>query len=133
MGLGHAAIYKRAWPACSHSVTLSLRVLRTTSKCVVESSAYADRHSIFSFRLFADFCAQHKLTSEVTYSESAEKSFRNVGDDDADEEDDGVEPVVVERQCDEKERHSEADGEDRYEVNKLLDFAADWSLVLFDS
>ena len=39
------------------------------------------------------------------------RTFRHVGDDDADEEDDGVEPVVAQDAGDQEEAHSEEDSD----------------------
>ena len=71
-------------------------------------------------------------TAHVSYGDRAQKALGNVGDYDADEKDDGVEPVVAERQSDDEEDDSETDGEDRDEVNEVLDFTSDRSHVLLE-
>ncbi len=37
-------------------------------------------------------------------------TFRHVSDDDSDEKDDSIEPVVAEDECDDEEAHAEKDG-----------------------
>ena len=44
-------------------------------------------------------------------TETKFRTFRHVGDDDADEEDDGVEPVVAQDEGDHEEAHSKEDGD----------------------
>jgi len=41
------------------------------------------------------FIYRSKDTAGVSYGDSAEKAFRDIGDDDANEKDDGVQPVVT--------------------------------------
>ena len=69
----------------------------------------------------------------VSYGDSAEKAFRHVGNNDADEKDDRVQPVVVQRQRNDKKHHSEENSKNRYQVNKLPYFSADRSHILLES
>ena len=59
----------------------------------------------------------------ATHSDSGEQTLGHVSDDDTDEEDDGVEPVVAEDEGDDEEADSEEDGDagdDVDEVSNLL-------------
>jgi len=69
----------------------------------------------------------------MSYGESAEKSFRYVGDYDSNEKDDSIQPVVAERHCDDEKQHSEEDCKERDDVNEVTDFTADWSHFLLES
>ena len=59
----------------------------------------------------------------ATDGDSGQKSFRYVGDDDSNEEDDGVQPLVAEDERDDEERDSEEDRNAGDEVNEVLNLA----------
>ena len=59
----------------------------------------------------------------ATYGDSSQQTLGHVSDDDADQEDDGVEPVVAEDESDDEEADAEEDGhagDDVDEVSNLL-------------
>jgi len=60
----------------------------------------------------------------TTHCDSGEKSLGHVSDDDADKEDDGVEPLVAEDERDDEERDSKehCDGSD--DVDEMSDLAS---------
>ena len=60
-----------------------------------------------------------------SYRDGGEETFWNVGDDDADQEDDGVEPVVSEDECDDEEWDTEEDGHSCDEVDEVTDLPSD--------
>ncbi len=53
--------------------------------------------------------------------DGGQEAFRDVGDDDADEEDDGIEPVVAEDEGDDEEGDAEEDGHASDDVDEVLD------------
>jgi len=53
------------------------------------------------------------------YSDGCEQALGHVGDDDADEKDDSVEPIIAEYECDDKERDAEEDGDGGDEVDEV--------------
>jgi len=70
---------------------------------------------------------------DASYGDRAEKTLGHVSDNDSDEKDDGVEPVVAECQSDDEENDSQTDGEDRDEVDETVDLTTDRSHVLLES
>lgn len=65
------------------------------------------------------FCLSHSWVGS-TYSYSGQKSLRHIGNNDANEEDDGFQPGVSENQRQDKESHTEEDGHACDDVNKVL-------------
>lgn len=59
---------------------------------------------------------------QKTHSDSGQQPFGHVGHNDADEEDDGLQPGVAQDEGQDEERHSEEDSHGRDEVDKVLDF-----------
>ena len=78
-------------------------------------------------------CTREETQLSVSYGESAEKAFRNISDNDANEKDNGFQQVVTKHQWNDEKQHSKADCKNRYEMNKFLDFTANWSHVLLQS
>ena len=68
-----------------------------------------------------------------SYRDGGEETFWDVGDDDADEEDDGIEPVVSEDEGDDEEGDTEEDGHSCDEVDEVGDFFGDGRLTHLDA
>ena len=68
-----------------------------------------------------------------TDGDSCKKSFRYIGDDDADEEDDRVQPVVAEDEGDDEEGDSEEDGDAGDDVDEVLNLLGDGGLATLKS
>ena len=68
-----------------------------------------------------------------TDSDSSKETLGHVGDDDADEEDDRVEPVVAEDEGDDEEGDSEEDGDAGDDVDEVLDLLGDGGLASLKS
>ena len=66
-----------------------------------------------------------------THRHGSEETFRNVGDNDSNKEDDGVEPEVSEDERDYEERHTEEDGHSSDEMDEMSDLAGDRGLPRF--
>jgi hypothetical protein len=62
-------------------------------------------------------------------SDRGQEAFRHVGDDDPDEEDDGVTPVVAEYEGDDEEDDADEDGHARDDVNEVVDLPGQLRLV----
>lgn len=63
----------------------------------------------------------HSLGGEgQTDGDGSEETFGDVGDDDADEEDDRIEPVVAEDEGDDEEGDAEEDGHAGDDVDEVL-------------
>ena len=72
--------------------------------------------------------AGHSLGSEgQAHGNSGDETFRHVGDNDADQEYDGSEPMVSEDEGDDEEGNSKEDGDSSNQVDEVLDFASDGS------
>ena len=69
----------------------------------------------------------------IPYSNCSQKSFWNIGDDDSDEEDDGVEPVVAEDEGDDEEGDAEEDSDSGDEVDEMSDLTRNRGLVNFQT
>ena len=67
------------------------------------------------------------------HRERGQKAFGYVGDDDTDEEDDGVTPVVAENEGHDEEDDADEDGHSRDDVNKMADLLRQLSLVDFQA
>lgn len=68
----------------------------------------------------------HTLSRQgQAHSDSGEKTLRDVGDDDTDQEDDGIEPVVLEDDRNDEERDAEEDGHAGDDVDEMVDFLGD--------
>ena len=63
-----------------------------------------------------------------TDGDSCKKSFRYIGDDDADEEDDSVEPVVAEDEGDDEEADAKEDSDGGDDVDEVLDLLGNGGL-----
>jgi len=63
-------------------------------------------------------------TTNSTHRNSGQQSLGHVGDDNADKEDDGIEPVVAEDERDDEERDSECHRDRGNNVNKVGNFAS---------
>ena len=57
------------------------------------------------------------------------KTFGDVSDDDADEEDDGIEPLVAQGQGDDEEGDAQEDGHSGDEVNEMGNFTSDGRFI----
>ena len=64
-----------------------------------------------------------------TDGDSCKKSFRYIGDDDADEEDDSVEPVVAQDECNDEETDAKEDGDGGDDVDEVLDLLGNGRLT----
>ena len=65
------------------------------------------------------------------YRDGGEQSFRHIGDDDPDEEDDGIQPVVPEYEGDDEEGDTEEDCHPGDEVDEMADLSCDRGLPDF--
>ena len=78
--------------------------------------------------------ASHAFGSErQTDGDGGEQTFGYVGHDDADQEDDRVQPLVAQRQSDDEERHAQEDGHAGNDVDEVLNFASDRRLARFQT
>lgn len=64
-----------------------------------------------------------------TDGDGGEQALGHVGDDDADEEDDGVEPVVAEDEGDDEEGDAKEDGHTGDQVDEVMDLLGDGGLA----
>ena len=64
-----------------------------------------------------------------THCDCSEQSLGHVGDDDADEEDDGVEPGVAQNEGNNEEGHAEEDRDRGDDVDEVCDLACYWRLA----
>lgn len=67
----------------------------------------------------------------ASHRDSGQQAFRHVGDNDTDEEDDGLEPGVLEDQGKDEEGHPQEHSHARDEVDEMLDFRSYGSLAPF--
>lgn len=67
-----------------------------------------------------------------THGHSRQQSFRHVGHNDADEEDDSFQPGVAQDEGQDEEGHSEEDRHSRDQVDKVLDFDVDGRAADFE-
>ena len=74
------------------------------------------------------FCCQGE-----TDGDSCKKSFRYIGDDDTDEEDDSVEPVVAQDEGDYEETDAKEDGDGGDDVDEVLNLLGDRGLATLKS
>jgi len=65
----------------------------------------------------------------VTYGDGGQQSLGYIGDDDADEKDDRVQPLVAEDERYDEERDSEEDRHAGDDVDEVLDLARDRRLT----
>ena len=78
--------------------------------------------------------AGHALGGESEAdSDGGQETFGDVGDDDADEEDDGVQPLVSEQEGDDEESDAEEDGHAGDQVDEVGDLAGDGRLARLKS
>ena len=68
-----------------------------------------------------------------SYRDGGEEPFWNVGDDDSDEEDDGIEPVVPEDEGDNEEGDAQEDGHSCDQVDEVGNFLGDGRLTHLDA
>jgi len=64
----------------------------------------------------------------ITDRDGCEETLWNVGDDDSDEKDDGVEPVVAENEGDDEEGNAEEDSNAGDEVDEVCDLTCNGRL-----
>ena len=62
------------------------------------------------------------------YGYGSQETFRYVSDNDTDQEDDGVEPVVSEDEGDDEEADSEEHGHAGDDVDKVTNLTSNWGL-----
>ena len=60
-----------------------------------------------------------------TDGDSGQKTFRHVGHDDADQEDDSIQPLVAQAQGDDEESDTQKDSHARDDVDEVLDLTSD--------
>ena len=72
--------------------------------------------------------ATFQAEKNPTHRDSGQEPLRHVGDDDPDEEDDGLEPVVAEDERYDKERDAKEDGHSRDEVDEVCYLTRDGRL-----
>lgn len=65
----------------------------------------------------------------LTHSDSSQQSLRDIGNDDADEEDDRLQPGVAQNEGQDEERHAQEDGHARDDLNEVLDLHVDGRLT----
>lgn len=81
----------------------------------LNGSAY-ECHNMYAF-----ICVSHR--------DSSQQSLRNIGNNDADEEDDGLQPGVAQNKGQDEERHAQKDGHARDDLNEVLDLPVDGRLT----
>merc|ERR1719471_937869 len=64
-----------------------------------------------------------------TDGDGGQETLGDVGDDDTDQEDDGVQPVVAEDEGDDEESDSEEDGDTGDDVDEMGNFLGNGSLI----
>jgi len=64
------------------------------------------------------------VSSVYTNGDGGEQSLGYIGDDDSNEEDDGVEPIIAEYESDDEERDAEEHGHARDEVDEVSDLTS---------
>lgn len=64
-----------------------------------------------------------------SYGDGGQESLGYIGNDDTDEEDDGVEPVVAKDESDDKEGDAEENCHSRYDVDEVGNLTGNWSLT----
>lgn len=69
---------------------------------------------------------------DSTHGNRRQQSLWHVGHNDADEEDDGLQPGVAQDEGQDEEGHSEEDGHGRDDVNEMLDFDVDGCAADFE-
>ena len=69
------------------------------------------------------------LTKGPTHSDGSQQSLGHVGHDDADEEDDGLQPAVPKDQGQDEEGHTQEHGHARDDVDEVLDLLGDGGLA----
>ena len=65
----------------------------------------------------------------ATHRDRCEQTLWHVGDDDSDEEDDSIQPVVAEDEGDDEEGDAEEDSHARDDVDEVLNLVGDGSLT----
>ena len=68
---------------------------------------------------------------QASYRDGGQQTFRHVGYNDPDEEDDGLEPGVLEDQRKDEEGHAQEHGHARDDVDKMFNLRSDGSLAPF--
>ena len=77
---------------------------------------------------------RHPLCSQCeAHSHSCEKTFRNVCDNDTDQEDHGVKPVVAKDEGNDEEGHTKKDCDGGDDVNEVFDFFGNWCLSTLEA
>ena len=72
---------------------------------------------------------RHPLCSQCeAHSHSCEKTFRNVCDNDTDQEDHGVKPVVAKDEGNDEEADPKEDGNSSDDMDEVFDLLGDWCL-----
>jgi len=61
----------------------------------------------------------------IAYGDSSKQTLRYVGDNDTNEEDDSVEPVVAEDESNDEEGNAQEDGHASDQVDEMVDFLGD--------
>ena len=80
------------------------------------------------------YLGSHPLGSQgETDSDGSKETLGHVGDDDPDEEDDRVQPVVAEDEGDDEEGDSEEDGDTGDDVDEVLDLLGNGGLATLKS
>ena len=69
------------------------------------------------------------LTKGPTHSDGSQQSLGHVGHDDADEEDDGLQPAVAQAEGQDEEGHAQEHGHARDQVDEVLDLHVDGRLA----
>ncbi len=70
-----------------------------------------------------------RLVRSITHGDSGKQALGHVGDNDADEEDDSVEPVVAEDEGDDEEGDTEEDGDAGDDVDEVGNFLGNGRLA----
>lgn len=65
--------------------------------------------------------------THTTHSDSSQQSLRHIRHDDANEEDDGLQPRVAQDEWQDEERHAEEDSHARDDVDEMFDLYVDGS------
>ena len=67
-----------------------------------------------------------------THGDSGQETLRHIGHDDADEEDDGVQDIILHGHRDDEEKDADGDRHSCHDVNEVLDLDANGRLRVLD-
>lgn len=68
-----------------------------------------------------------------THSDSGQETLRHIGHNDANEEDDGVQDMILQGHCDDEEKDADGDGHSSHNMNKVLNLNGNGCLLISNS